>query len=213
MPNYASDVALVFVLTLSYYAAAFSVINYTRHYLKCDPLLIPAVSVVWVIVVVIATSILSSEIEDPASGLFTTKGFYSAGWNTNLNVFRVRIDTWWRYEIVVLYQVTRAILGSLTSNFFTSFLTVEVQVRRTTRTRRDTAKIMAAQACANIFEYFSALTDLFIAFAQVDLSIVMLVTTMVTDGLSTVYFCADTTCVDAEDCKKEYTVGARDMRI
>ena len=55
-------------------------------------------------------------------GLWETQGaapaepkhpYFRAGWGETLVLFNVSIDTWWKYSIILCYQVARAVLNSL----------------------------------------------------------------------------------------------------
>ena len=183
------QIATVLLVLAAYYAAVFAAVQlWLKERLQRDRLLVPYLSLCWTAAVLAATATLSARNSDPSEGLFTTRRWYSAGWDTGLSVFSLRVDAWWKYLLVLLYQATRAIMGSLINNFFYSYLTVEVQAHGARRTHRDRRAIMGAQAAANVFSYFASLTDVFIAMAQIDLSVLMLVTTMAADAVSTSYF-------------------------
>jgi len=126
---------------------------------------------------------------DPADGLFTTKTWFSAGWNTGLSIFSVKVNTWWRYLILIIYQIVRSILGSLLTNAFRSYITVNIQSGGGRKADPgDTARVVSSQLAYNFFIYYSSLTDSYIMLSQLDLTIITTASTMLTDALSTIYF-------------------------
>ena len=105
--------------------------------------------------------------------------------------FGIRIDTWWKFWLVLALQTTRSIQGSLLLNIFWPHLMVNVQAADTSRKAiayGDTVLVIVAQACWNIFGFvYTGLSDTFLMLSQIDLSVVTLVVTMLADAQCTAY--------------------------
>ena len=142
-------------------------------------------------------SLIRTPLGTPSPPAFTTTTWFSAGWRAGLSVFGIKVNSWWRYCIVLAFQISRSILGSLLTNIFRPHLTVKVQTIGTGRkalTRSETNAVVAAQASWNIFGFVASLSDSFLMLSQIDLSIITLVVTMLADSQST-YFIGE---VDAK---------------
>jgi hypothetical protein len=115
------------------------------------------------------------------------RNWFSGGWAFNFYLFSIRIDTWWKYLIIVIYQVTRSVIGSLLSNIFKPFIMTEVQSKML-NSNTDIARrndILWAQFAVTLFSYFSTITDIFLHIAQIDVSLISLVVTLIADGGAT----------------------------
>ena len=117
----------------------------------------------------------------------TSNSWFAAGWNNGLSFFGIHINTWWGYAIIVNYQVTRTIIGSMLSNVFRPFITSQVQNRLLNKTIDDrlTSSILFAQGAVTVFGFVTTLTDLFLYLSQVDLALISLFVTLISDAAST----------------------------
>ena len=128
--------------------AAFLVVHLLRKRIASNPVFIAYVSIAFVVVVVGSTGYIFANQTNPSGGIFTTKTWFCAGWDTGLSIFSIRIDTWYKYTLVAIYQIVRSIVGSLLSNFLRPFLTVSVLAvgsKRPNFTTRRQIQIIAAQ--------------------------------------------------------------------
>jgi hypothetical protein len=101
-------------------------------------------------------------------------------------VLGVPVDTWWIYLFIVLYQLTRATMGSLVKNIFTPFYNriVNSQELPHASTR---ARFLRGSALIDIFIWWSALSDVLISAAQVDLALCTLLSGIAADYAQLVY--------------------------
>lgn len=94
--------------------------------------------------------------------------FWSAGWRTGIAFFGVTIDTWWEYSVVCVYQLTRAVLGSMVANIFTPFYGTVISSDHpvSARTKR---RALLGRALTSVFTMWSMLTDILLSATQADL--------------------------------------------
>ena len=151
-----------------------------------NPLTLPFVSFIWSVAVIVAVSIWSSVSGSEYNSTGLGKKYFQFGWQS-FYFFNIPIDSWLKYSVIVSYQVTRAILGSLLSNLFKPYLVSTVQNRILNKTIDSnlSLKIVLAQASVTVFGYTSTLTDLFLFLSQIDLSIISLFITLIVDAGST----------------------------
>ena len=188
--NHASESALVAIITTLVAISCLGVIYRFRSFIVRERLFIPYVCLTWSIIAIVVTAVVASAQSDPAEGIFTTKSWFSYGWNTGMSMFSIRINTWNRYLAVIIYQVlfcacetlipnpssliqfhrlgkvVRSILGSLLVNVFRSYLLVSIQSGQHTTDAR-LMEVLGAQAAYNIFVFYSSLTDSYIMLSQV----------------------------------------------
>ena len=109
--------------------------------------------------------------------------FFSLGWRTGLAVFGISIDTWPRYTLVCMYQMTRAVLGSLLINVFVPFALFTIQNKDPpSQVASHTARrALLGRALVQVFNTWSALTDVLMSASQIDLALFTLVTTAASD--------------------------------
>ena len=150
-----------------------------------NPVTLPFLSFIWSLGVIVGVAVWSATAGSEYSNTIG-KNYFKFGW-TSMFFFNIRINTWWRYTIILNYQISRAILGSLLSNLFKPYLVSTVQNRILNKTINTdlSLKIVLAQASCTIFGYVSTLTDLFLFLSQIDISIISLVITLIVDALST----------------------------
>jgi hypothetical protein len=183
------EAVLVAVLTVTYTAFIFGLLEVFRDVIITtkEPVLLPILAFVWTAVVVAVFVKLGMD-QDANSQLFGTRTWFSYGWRTGLTVFNVRVDTWWKYSLVVDYQITRALLGSLLANVFRPYLLMRVQAvthSSTLDAAQNTTVVILSQSAVSAFAFFATVTDMFLYLSQCDISLVALLVTMVSDGLAT----------------------------
>lgn len=109
--------------------------------------------------------------------------FFSLGWNEGLAVFGIAIDRWNRYAAVCMYQMTRAVFGSLVSNVFIPF--VNTTISNSTPPRlvppRTARRALVGKAMVAVFTTWSAMTDVLMSARQIDLALFTLVATQAAD--------------------------------
>ena len=103
--NHASESALVAIITTLVAISCLGVIYRFRSFIVRERLFIPYVCLTWSIIAIVVTAVVASAQSDPAEGIFTTKSWFSYGWNTGMSMFSIRINTWNRYLFVIIYQV------------------------------------------------------------------------------------------------------------
>ena len=191
--NYAAQVSVVCIVAISVTILLFSLVHAFRKQVVVNRLVIPYVCLAWSLTAATVISITVATQTSPAESLFTTKSWLSGGWHTGMNLFSIRINSWQRYLLVLIYQIVRAILGSLLTNVFRSYLMVTIQGGSGgAKARKDkTGVVLGAQAAYNCFSYASALSDSFILMGQADMTFVTMMVTVLADGMSTIYFMAD----------------------
>ena len=107
--------------------------------------------------------------------------FFSVGWLTGLAVFGTPVNTWQLYATVCVYQLTRAVLGSMVANIFTPFYGDIINSTR--RVPWVTMKnALVGHALTRVFLWWSLLTDVLISSSQLDLALFTLVATVCADA-------------------------------
>lgn len=186
----AGEVAAAAGVTIACTGVVFLAVDYCRNWLLADRARICWVSFAWVLLCFSLITGLAVNNSDPAKGMVTTTSWYSAGWESGLSLFGIRINTWYAYAALVNYQIVRSILGSLLSNFFRSYLLVKVQASGAgAEGRPSVTKLVAAQSAYDITAFYFSVTDTFLLLAAADLTLITLVVTVLADGISTAYFC------------------------
>lgn len=187
---YAVECFLVALLTSVWtvFVAFMVYINDDELIRKDVPLLLPNVALAWTVGALVMIFLWRSQTDNPINTLSlggTT--WYAAGWTYGLLFFGIPIDTFWKYVIIVNYQITRTILGSLLSNVFTPFLVANVQNKAIHKTLdgRQTFKILLALNAVNLFGFVATLTDIILYFAQIDVALISLGIKMISDTVST----------------------------
>jgi hypothetical protein len=107
--------------------------------------------------------------------------FYRVGYGGNTAVFGMVIDTWWKYAIAMNYQMTRATIDALLRNFYWNWMSNTVlgtdTVGRPIKCSVTDVTLLKYSWCqfsASIFGYWSGVTDVFFALAQVDYLLVQI---------------------------------------
>lgn len=110
----------------------------------------------------------------------TKSSFFSVGWRSGLIVVGIPVNHWWIYLVIVLYQLTRAIFGSLVRNIHHPYYQSHTNNPRP----MDEAKkhnLLFGQALVNVFHWWSALTDVLFSASQIDLALCTLLVTIASD--------------------------------
>lgn len=186
--SHGGEAGLVVGILLAYVILLFGVIRRYASSLAHEkvPMTLPRVSLVWFLASMVAFMVWNAR-SDPRPANVTARSWFSGGWADNFYLFNIRIDTWWKYTVIVIYQMTRSVIGSLLSNIFKPFMVTEVQSKLLNnqtdiKCRND---ILFSQFAVTLFTYFSNITDLFLYLAQIDVSLVSLGVTLLSDGGST----------------------------
>lgn len=150
--------------------------------------------------------IVAATTEKTSGGVLTTRTWFGAGWKNGLSILSVKIDTWWKYALIVSYQIVRSFVGSILVNVFRSFLLVVVQGGAiTSSSKKDDEKniekktaeqvellkkklIICAQVAFNVFVYVSSIIDSMLVLSSIDMTFVTLVSTITADAITTNFF-------------------------
>lgn len=162
----AGQTATVVVVTLGVIATCLYATHHYRDVIQRNRMVIPYFCLAYSMAAVAATAGVAATQANPSGGLFTTTTWFAAGWHTGLSVFSIRIDTPWKYTVVVLYQIIRSFLGSLVVNYFRSFLLTEIQAKGAATRTYSVGTVMGAQFAYNVFSFYSALTDSYLMLSQ-----------------------------------------------
>ena len=212
-PGEAAGVAAVVIGATG--ACLFATHRY-KGVIQRNRIVIPYFCLLYSVTAVVATAAVVAKQTNPSTGLFTTTTWFTAGWNTSLSVFSIRIDTAWKYTVVVLYQIIRSFLGSLVVNYFRSFLLTEIQSKAAAATRTYSrtyiAAVMGAQFSYNVFSFYSALTDSYLMLSQADLTGLTAAITILADGQSTInLMMGDAPVATSVDSEKTVPLTAPDF--
>lgn len=183
------EALLIVTISVSWTTFLFWTINRQKKKLIAQklPLRLAYYSLIWAIAVIVSILTWSRLKGNENSESLGSKSWFNVGYKTGLSFFTISIDTWYKYAVIVNYQITRSIIGSLLSNVFRPFMTSEVQSKMHNKSidRSQTIYILLAQASVTIFGFTSTITDLFLYLSQVDISIISLVITLISDAAST----------------------------
>lgn len=184
------EVAAVVCFTIGFTACAYFGLHHLQDLLRREPLVPPYVALVWTLSIVSVIGATVATQSNPSDGLFTASSWFSGGWKNNVSLFRIRIDTWYKYELTVMYQVVRSLIGSMISNFYRPYMVTQVQTKRVVCSKRRIYLILGGQFAVNMFGFFSSLTDTYLLLSTVDFTAITLAITTISDCLSTVYLCS-----------------------
>ena len=122
------------------------------------------------------------------------KSFYKVGYSHPLVVFGIVVDSWWRYTLILVYQVTRSLIGAIMGNFFWPWITNTIRNTESNDIKLKHASCNAvamygfSQFCALIFYYVSGVTDVFFALSQIDFLLMRWVVDASVSWASTTFF-------------------------
>jgi hypothetical protein len=149
------------------------------------PVALPLVILGWT-VVTIPSIIVWVQYKAVVGRVRTTTSWFVVGWTHNLNFFNIFIETWWEYTLLLMYNIGRTVIGSLVSNVFRPLLVLQQSRLLTTEiSNGDAMTFVVGQAVVTVFGFFSAITDIFLALTQIDVTAVALVVTLIMDGFAT----------------------------
>lgn len=139
----------------------------------------------------------------PGSLGSSAHAFFSIGWMTGLALFGISIDSWGLYAAVCIYQLTRAVLGSMVANIFVPFYADTINKDRVSKYvscvhimwhfrpthhshpqhhhRKTERHALFGAGLTKFFTWWSSLTDILISASQIDLAILTLVATLGAD--------------------------------
>lgn len=184
------EVSAVVVVTLTFVVVAFACLRLFQRQIFAarEPLVLCYTAALWTVAVfsVFAWAAQRAKREDRVyEG--ADEGWFTAGWETGLSVLGVPIDTAFKYQLILLYQILRGIQGSLINNVFRPFLVAEVQSKANNKgvDRSKKGKIILAQSCVTMFGFMAGITDMFLFLAQIDLSVTSLAIALITDAVCT----------------------------
>lgn len=149
-----------------------------------DPVSLPRAVAIWS--VASACLLAVWHVFQKSDTTISRSSFFSVGWRTNLTVVGAPVDRWWLYLAIVIYQVTRGVFGSLVKNIFTPHYShMATYPQKMDAERRD--RLLAGQALVSVFLWWSALTDVLLSAAQIDLAACTLLVTMAADYSQALY--------------------------
>jgi hypothetical protein len=185
-----TQVCVVVFVVAAYYLFVLAVLRVCKRSIfeAAEPVRLCYAALIWTLCVfsVFTAAALRTPNDTPAGG---TDTWFTAGWGTGLSVLGVRINTWYKYLLIVLYQITRCVLGSLIANVFRPFLVAEVQSKALNKSldRRKKPKILGAQFSTTVFAFLAMITDMFLYLKQMDMSLISLFTALSVDAICTNY--------------------------
>jgi hypothetical protein len=149
------------------------------------PLALPLVILGWTILT-IPSIVVWVQYKAVVGKVKTTSSWFVVGWTHELNFFNIFIETWWEYTLLLMYNIGRTVIGSLVSNVFRPLLVLQQSRLLTTEiSKRDVMAFVLGQSVVTVFGFFSAITDIFLALTQIDVTAVALLVTLIMDGFAT----------------------------
>jgi hypothetical protein len=111
------------------------------------------------------------------------RNWFTSGWNNrDIFLFNIPIHDWSSYSLLMIYQITRTLLGSLVTNVFRTYVSVNVLGHKDPR-EEHTFMIMLGFAFTDLFQYWTSVTDVFITLTQFPFTLVALVAQILADVL------------------------------
>jgi len=183
--------ALVAAITLLWLAFLFSVMRSRSKYLvRLDEYawVLPTMCGVWTVIFVITISLLVTYKRDPDAAFVSafSSRWVNVGWNDGLVFMGLHISNWYAYLLVLLYQTTRCILGSLLANAFQPYINV-LQGSIGKESIKNKMPLILARFSVDLFSFVTSLTDLILYVAQLDISLISFFVTALTNAVSTYY--------------------------
>ena len=124
----------------------------------------PSYTVAWLALIfsagtIIAFVVLNQGLPQAAA----SRSWFSSGWKQKgLYLFNIPINTWQSYTLLIVYQITRTILGALVSNIFRTYVSVNILGSKNPN-EKDRFFIMLGYAATTLFNYWTSVTDVFSA--------------------------------------------------
>lgn len=149
------------------------------------PVALPLVILGWTIVT-IPSIVIWVQYKAVVGQVRTTTSWFVVGWTHKLNFFNIFIETWWEYTLLLMYNIGRTVIGSLVSNVFRPLLVLQQSRLLTSEiSNKDAMVFVVGQAVVTVFGFFSAITDIFLALTQIDVTAVAVLVTLIMDGFAT----------------------------
>ena len=119
-----------------------------------------------------------------SGGGLNNAGYFSLGWSDGLFIFGIRIDTWWRYTIVLCYLQVRAVLASLMNALYSPWLSSSLYSAGGYRppNRGAMRALLIGQAATTTAAWWSSITNVVTSTTQFDLAVVALLTSVAADA-------------------------------
>ena len=188
MVSHAGQAAAVAVVTVAYTTLLLRIMYLWRQDLAAitSPLALPTLCLLCSMCFICITVCLVLVYGDPDVPLVNSfsKNWFSGGWNKNLVFMGVRIDSPVAYGLILNYQITRCVLGSLLANAFQPYVTA-LQSKLLNSEVRNPHRLLAARAFTDIYGFVSGLTDLILYMSQMDIFLVSGAVTILVNYLST----------------------------
>lgn len=162
------------------------------------PMGLPFVGLIWSVATAIGFVVwktLAGSVSLPSK-----HAYFMFGWHENLVVFNVRIDVFWKYSILIIYQITRSVLLSMINAVYKPWLSDirknksweelcdskdephDNDNARKSRKIKFMITVISGQLCVSIVTWWSNITDIMLGVSQVDLALYMLFAASFTDA-------------------------------
>ena len=185
---YSAQAVCVALCTVAWSALLFATTYYHRSRLspKTSKLALPLASLACSCAFVITAGLLVREYATPGTPLVSpfSGRWFSIGWNRSLVFMGVVCDSPVAYGLIINYQITRCIIGSLLSNAFLPYV-VALQGTLLFQNEKDMHKLLFARACTDVYGFVSSLTDLILYVSQIDIFFISCIATIATNYVST----------------------------
>jgi hypothetical protein len=186
--SYAAQASGVALVTFAWAIVLVSAMWRFREKLAAvtDPLALPTLCLACSTVFLVVTATLVKSYGEPGVPLVNSfsNSWFNAGWKGNLVFMGVRIDSPVAYGLIINYQITRCVLGSLLSNAFQPYVSA-LQSKLLSEELKRKTPLLVARTFTDIYGFVSGLTDLILYVSQVDIFIVSGVATIITNYLCT----------------------------
>jgi hypothetical protein len=111
------------------------------------------------------------------------RNWFSSGWtNSGIYLFNIPINSWQSYSMLMVYQISRTIIGALVTNIYRTYISVNILGAKRPL-EKERFFIMLGYAATTAFNYWVSVTDIFIILTQWPFTIVALVSQIASDSL------------------------------
>lgn len=149
------------------------------------PIRLPLFSFFWTLVTAMLF-FLWRELDGSSNSSIVSHHYFSFGWNENLVLFGLRINTWWSYAVILNYQITRSVLNSLLNNIYLPWLNKILLAPPTPDSRPLTewerVLTLVGQALTTTATWWGGVTNILTSVSQFDLAVVTLVAGIACDA-------------------------------
>jgi hypothetical protein len=187
MPSHAEEVTYVTLISTFWFFFLYWLSWRCAPYLakQNPPIALPLIVLSWTLVT-FPSLVVWVRLKAPTGGFKSNTNWFAVGWSANINFFNIAITNWWTYELLMVYNLGRTVLGSLVSNVFRPMLMIQQSRILTSELQPgDAALYVFGQSVVTVFGFFSAVTDLYLLLTQIDISVVSLLATLLMDGGAT----------------------------